>query len=53
MLTLALILGTVIGGGISSSGAWRWVFLFKYVPLYLCQLPLVLTCLPHLVFLPG
>ncbi|PYI31502.1 major facilitator superfamily transporter [Aspergillus indologenus CBS 114.80] len=29
VLTLALILGTVIGGGISSSGAWRWVFLFN------------------------
>ncbi|PYI05347.1 MFS general substrate transporter [Aspergillus sclerotiicarbonarius CBS 121057] len=29
VLTLALILGSLIGGGISSSGAWRWIFLFN------------------------
>ncbi|PWY75104.1 major facilitator superfamily transporter [Aspergillus heteromorphus CBS 117.55] len=29
VLTFALILGSLIGGGISSSGAWRWIFLFK------------------------
>ncbi|OJJ97003.1 hypothetical protein ASPACDRAFT_33913, partial [Aspergillus aculeatus ATCC 16872] len=29
VLTLALILGALIGGGISTSGAWRWIFLFN------------------------
>ncbi|RAK95753.1 MFS general substrate transporter [Aspergillus ibericus CBS 121593] len=29
VLTLALILGSLIGGGISRSGAWRWIFLFN------------------------
>ncbi|GLA47060.1 hypothetical protein AnigIFM63604_000924 [Aspergillus niger] len=29
VLTFALILGSLIGGGISSSGSWRWVFLFN------------------------
>ncbi|PYH87842.1 MFS general substrate transporter [Aspergillus ellipticus CBS 707.79] len=29
VLTFALILGALIGGGISSSGAWRWIFLFN------------------------
>ncbi|RAK87227.1 major facilitator superfamily transporter, partial [Aspergillus costaricaensis CBS 115574] len=29
VLTFALILGSLIGGGISSSSSWRWVFLFN------------------------
>ncbi|GKZ34605.1 hypothetical protein AbraIFM66950_004919 [Aspergillus brasiliensis] len=29
VLTFALILGSLIGGGISSSGSWRWVFLLN------------------------
>ncbi|KAI0146368.1 putative multidrug resistance protein fnx1 [Xylariaceae sp. FL1272] len=44
-VTLALIVGPIAGGGISSVTTWRWIFLFN-VPVGVVGLGLAVTAIP-------
>jgi MFS family permease len=48
-LALSLVVGPLLGGGITLHGSWRWIFILKWVVGYRANVHLLTICLVYLL----